>query len=318
MLRRCRSAAASHDAPHDLPNFLTTFSSACRLDFPASPVEDTTTRRLRFSPASEFLPAMTYTQTLRTAAFVLTVVAFPAGVRAADPTGAELYTQHCKWCHGASGEGAKRYKMPLVGDKSVSQLAKLIDDTMPEDDPDKLDAAESARVAAYIYSAFYSPTAQARNAPARVELARLTVGQYRNAVADIVGGFRPAPKWGDARRAARRILRRPPVPPRQAGDRPHRPRGAVRLRHRCPRQGPVRRERVRDPLVRVGDRPGDRGLRVRRPHRTRDEAVRQRHRAADRRLGEVRDRPPSTASRRTCSAAGRTRSCSSSRRPLKG
>jgi hypothetical protein len=70
---------------------------------------------------------------------------------------------------------------------------------MPEDDPDKIDAAESARVAAYIYDAFYSPTAQARIKPARIELARLTVGQYRNAVADVIGSFRGTTKADDRR-----------------------------------------------------------------------------------------------------------------------
>ena len=45
-------------------------------------------------------------------------------------------------------------------------------------------------VADYIYEAFYSPAARARNQPARVELSRLTVNQYANVVADLVGSFR--------------------------------------------------------------------------------------------------------------------------------
>ena len=130
-------------------------------------------------------------------AFALAATAFfgPAGVGpAAEPTGAQLYKQHCQRCHGPAGEGTKKAPRPLVGDRSVAQLGKQIDETMPEDDPDKLDAAESARVAEYVHGAFYSPTARARLKPARVELARLTVAQYRNAVADLVGSFRPAPK----------------------------------------------------------------------------------------------------------------------------
>lgn len=122
-------------------------------------------------------------------------LAWPAGVGAADePTGAQLYKQHCSRCHGKAGEGTKKAPRPLVGDRSPIQLGKQIDETMPEDDPDKLDAAESARVAEYVHQAFYSPTARARLKPARVELSRLTVGQYRNAVADLVGSFRPAPQ----------------------------------------------------------------------------------------------------------------------------
>ena len=41
--------------------------------------------------------------------------------------------------------------------------------------------------------------AQARNKPARIELSRLTVRQYRNAVADLVGSFRPPASPGEER-----------------------------------------------------------------------------------------------------------------------
>ena len=114
-------------------------------------------------------------------------------------TGEQIYRQHCARCHGQSGEGAKKHPQPLIGDKSVNELAALIDKTMPEDDPDKLDAGQSKVVAAYVHETFYSPAAQARNKPARVELSRLTVRQYRNAVADLVGTFRPAAKADDRR-----------------------------------------------------------------------------------------------------------------------
>ncbi|HET6576019.1 MAG TPA: DUF1592 domain-containing protein, partial [Fimbriiglobus sp.] len=124
--------------------------------------------------------------------FAFFVLVSTSPTRADDPTGAALYRKHCAWCHGKAGEGAKRHPKPLVGDKSVNELAALIDKTMPEDDPDKLDAGQSKTVAAYVHETFYSPAAQARNKPARVELSRLTVNQYRHAVADLVGTFRPA------------------------------------------------------------------------------------------------------------------------------
>ncbi len=55
-------------------------------------------------------------------------------------------------------------------------------------------------VAAYIHDGFYSKTARARNKPPRVELSRLTVRQYRNAVADLIGSFREPSTWdGKAR-----------------------------------------------------------------------------------------------------------------------
>src|SRR5205823_3966436 len=70
----------------------------------------------------------------------------------------------------------------------------------PEDDPGTCTGADAEKVATYVYDAFYSKIAQARNQPARVELSRLTVRQYRNAVADVVGSFRPAsPPWDDRR-----------------------------------------------------------------------------------------------------------------------
>jgi hypothetical protein len=61
---------------------------------------------------------------------------------------------------------------------------------MPEDKPGTCIGADAEKVAAYIFDAFYSPAAQARIKAPRVELAHLTVGEYRNAVADLIGGFR--------------------------------------------------------------------------------------------------------------------------------
>src|SRR5262249_33179650 len=45
----------------------------------------------------------------------------------------------------------------------------------------------------------YSAPARERNQPPRIELARLTVRQYRNAVADLIGTFRPPAKWDEQR-----------------------------------------------------------------------------------------------------------------------
>ncbi|HVL15877.1 MAG TPA: DUF1592 domain-containing protein, partial [Gemmata sp.] len=125
---------------------------------------------------------------------VLASAFWPAAARADDPTGEQIYKQQCARCHGPAGEGTDKAPAPLVGGKSVAQLATVIDRTMPEDDPDKLDAAGSRKVAEYVYDRFYSPAAQARIKPPRVELTHLTVNQYRNAVADVVAAFRPAAK----------------------------------------------------------------------------------------------------------------------------
>ena len=68
---------------------------------------------------------------------------------------------------------------------------------MPEDNPGTCVGDDAKNVAAYIYDAFYSPAARARNQPARVELSRLTVNQYANVVADLVGSFRSRPPHDD-------------------------------------------------------------------------------------------------------------------------
>jgi len=141
---------------------------------------------------------------MRIAAFrrlALAVAALTASTAGAadDPAGELLYRQKCATCHGQAGEGSKRHKQPLVGDRAVPQLAQLIQQTMPEDRPGTLSLEDSTRIAGYIHDAFYSEAARARHQPPRVELARLTVRQYRNAVADVVGSFRAAPKWPEQR-----------------------------------------------------------------------------------------------------------------------
>ena len=102
-------------------------------------------------------------------------------------------------CHGAKGEGGKDLQgKPLAGDRSLAELTKLIEKTMPEDAPGKCVGEDARKVAAYIYDAFYSPIAQARNQPARIELSRLTVRQYRHTLSDLLAKSRGA-RW-DAQR----------------------------------------------------------------------------------------------------------------------
>lgn len=116
----------------------------------------------------------------------------------ADRTGEQIYQQVCASCHGAKGEGTiESYPHPLVGERSVGELAAYISKTMPEDKPGTIVGEEARKVSQFIHETFYSPTAQARNKPVRVELSRLTVRQYRNAVADLIGSFRGAGKLED-------------------------------------------------------------------------------------------------------------------------
>jgi len=123
---------------------------------------------------------------------VLSGVYWPAGVCAAAETrGETIYRQMCASCHGDNGQGVMdQYGQPLVGDASLVELARIIDKTMPEGEPEKCTGEDAKAVAEYMYDRFYSPEAQVRNTPARVELSRLTVRQYQESVADLIGSFR--------------------------------------------------------------------------------------------------------------------------------
>lgn len=122
---------------------------------------------------------------------LLFAVALLATQARANDSGEQIYKRLCASCHGEKGEGvADQYANPLAGDRSVKELAAYIDKSMPQGEPEACGAEESSAVAQYIYDAFYSPIAQARNSPARIELSRLTVRQYQNAVADLIDSFR--------------------------------------------------------------------------------------------------------------------------------
>lgn len=110
---------------------------------------------------------------------------------AEPPNGEAIYREQCASCHGDQGEGVKDlYGLPLIGDKPVPALTKLISDTMPEGSPEDCVGEDAAAVAQYIYDAFYSKEAQLRLSPARIELSRLTIAQHEAALADLIGSFR--------------------------------------------------------------------------------------------------------------------------------
>lgn len=117
-----------------------------------------------------------------------------APVAAASEPGAVAYAAKCAICHGSRGEGvADKYEEPLQGELSIADLAVVIEETMPHEMPETCVGEEAHQIAAYIHGAFYSPQALHAEAP-RVELARLTVPQFRNAVADLLANFTPRPE----------------------------------------------------------------------------------------------------------------------------
>ncbi len=112
---------------------------------------------------------------------------------AAPRAGEIVYRDDCMRCHGPVGQGvAGKADEPLVGEKSIASLAKYIAREMPENDPGTLSLADATASAEYIHKAFYSAEARARNHPPRIELAHLTVRQYRESIADLLGSLRGA------------------------------------------------------------------------------------------------------------------------------
>ena len=114
--------------------------------------------------------------------------------------GAKIYRNFCADCHGDKGQGvATKHDEALYGERSVASLAKLIDKTMPEDEPEKVGLEDARKVALYIYDAFYSPMARARANPPKRDFVRLTNRQFRESVADLIGSFGNLPPPGEGR-----------------------------------------------------------------------------------------------------------------------
>jgi hypothetical protein len=107
-----------------------------------------------------------------------------------NAAGRKIYAKQCVRCHGPAGQGVKgKFDGPLQGERNLEKLTRYIERNMPDDAPGKCVGANAAAVASFIYDAFYSREARARNHPARVEVARLTNKQYLNTVADLLRHF---------------------------------------------------------------------------------------------------------------------------------
>ncbi len=115
--------------------------------------------------------------------------------------GGAIFQSQCASCHGARGEGnEEHFDRPLHGDLSAIELAKVIQETMPQENPGSLSVEQSLDVASFVHHEFYSNMAQLRNAPPRVELSHLTIDQFRNSIADMMLPIHgpPAPWSGEA------------------------------------------------------------------------------------------------------------------------
>lgn len=140
---------------------------------------------------------MTWSRCFSYGLLVAVVSLATADVSARD--GQTVFAESCATCHGEAGGGTDAFPQPLAGDLSVSQLAALVQETMPEDDPGSLSNDEARAVAEFAFHGFYSPVAKARSQPPRIELSRLTVRQHRQSLADLVASFVGTPNIGDER-----------------------------------------------------------------------------------------------------------------------
>lgn len=113
--------------------------------------------------------------------------------------GRAVYESRCLSCHGPNGSGTPDVPAAIFGDRPTSDLADLVARTMPEGSPADCIGDDARAVAEWMQQQFYSPEAQARLNPPRIELSRLTVSQYGNAIADLGASFRWKVQPGTAR-----------------------------------------------------------------------------------------------------------------------
>lgn len=118
----------------------------------------------------------------------------------AGDAGHKIYVEQCAKCHGNDGQGvADVNEQPLGGMKSLAELVKLIDETMPEEAPETCSGQDAELVAKYVFETFYSAAAKEEIAAARIRLSRLTVRQYLSTAADLMAEFKGLARVGEQR-----------------------------------------------------------------------------------------------------------------------
>lgn len=101
--------------------------------------------------------------------------------------GAALYAEMCAVCHGGSGQGGTG--PALAGwSRGEPELTRIIDERMPQGQPERCNGACPGSIAAFILSGFSHPAPICTDAafgPRRLRL--LTVREYRNTLATLFG-----------------------------------------------------------------------------------------------------------------------------------
>lgn len=113
--------------------------------------------------------------------------------------GPAIYRQLCAACHGDRGQGTRDYPEPLRGSWSLEELTEYIAHSMPEDDPDLCVGEEAGQVARFMHETFYFVGGDRELELPAIAFSRLTVRQFRESVADLLGNFSDFPAPSAAR-----------------------------------------------------------------------------------------------------------------------
>lgn len=104
-------------------------------------------------------------------------------------TGAQIYQKLCIECHAKNGQGVTEKANPFQGQKSLAELTMLIEETMPEEDPELCEGEDAKQVAQYVFDRFFSPDEQDQSQASRIQLSHMTVRQYLYTTADLMSHF---------------------------------------------------------------------------------------------------------------------------------
>lgn len=147
------------------------------------------------------MPSMIASQQHRLFRFHMTALSLLSGicclifsqtVYAAAPkplTGEQIYRKMCVECHATNGQGVTDKANPFHGMKTLVELTTLIDETMPEEDPELCQGDDAKRAAQYVFDRFYAKHVAAADKSARVQLSHLTVRQYLFTTSDLLSHF---------------------------------------------------------------------------------------------------------------------------------
>lgn len=107
---------------------------------------------------------------------------------APEARGAAIWRTQCIGCHAEDGSGVQgKYEHRLSGPASLEELASLIEQTMPEADPEECIGEDARAVARFLLEGILAKAGEMQ--PVRRELQHLTAVQYAIAVAGLGDEF---------------------------------------------------------------------------------------------------------------------------------